>query len=322
MSGDVAIVVIAYNEERRIGHCLDALLAQKTDVPYDVIVVDDASADLTAEVVRSFQDSHPNLTLLQHEVNMGRGAARRTGQDSADSQWIGFVDADIVVPENWIDRCLQELADADGVSGIAQPDGDCAVLWRICEPALRDRPGSAEITGNNVIFSRSALAVVPFSPSAKLGEDFRLAKLMTQAGLRLRTVNNLKVVHRETKSYWSGVLWMWESGVDATSLPFEFRIVRLADLAWLAWLASVVTCVVLAALGGIGAGLAAALAAAVTLVIDIAFVFSRFTMRARPLRFLAALAISPPMMLAYLAGRTAGLFRVSQLLRRQSAPVL
>jgi len=96
----------------------------------------------------------------------------RSGQDSADSRWIGFVDADIVVPENWIDRCLEELVSADGVSGIAQPDGDCAVLWRICEPALRDRPGSAEITGNNVIFSREPLLSFRFHPMRNLVRTF------------------------------------------------------------------------------------------------------------------------------------------------------
>jgi len=85
-------------------------------------------------------------------------------------------------------------------------------------------------------------------------------------------------------------------GCRRNSLPFEFRIVRLADLAWLSWLASLIALVVLAAVGEIGVALAAVLAGAVTLVIDVSFVFSRFTVRARPLRFIAALTISPPMM--------------------------
>jgi cellulose synthase/poly-beta-1,6-N-acetylglucosamine synthase-like glycosyltransferase len=258
------------------------------------------------------------LRLLRHEINHGRGAARRSGQDATESPWIGFVDADIVVPSNWLERCFEELSSADGVSGIAQPDGDCAVIWRICQPTIRHRPGSAEITGNNVLFSRDALKRVPFSPNAKLGEDFRLAKLMTRQGLRLRTVEDLKVEHRESKTYWKAISWMWESGVDATSLLFEFRVFRLPDLAWITWLLVFLTTVASAGLGVLGIWLSIVAIVTMTLVVDVLFICSRFTPRPHLIRFLAALALSPPMMSAYLAGRTAGLLRVPYLLRHQS----
>jgi cellulose synthase/poly-beta-1,6-N-acetylglucosamine synthase-like glycosyltransferase len=258
------------------------------------------------------------LRLLRHEINRGRGAARRTGQDATDSPWIGFVDADIVVPPNWLNRCLEELSDVDGVSGIAQPDGDCAVIWRVCQPTIRQRPGSAEITGNNVLFSRDALKRVPFSPNAKLGEDFRLAKLMTREGFRLRTVEDLKVEHRESKTYWRAVTWMWQSGVDATSLLFEFRIFRMPDLAWLTWFTVFIVTMAAGGLGVLGLGFSIVAIVAMTLVVDALFIYSRFTPRPHLIRFLAALAISPPMMLAYLVGRTAGLLRLPYLLLHSS----
>jgi hypothetical protein len=190
------------------------------------------------------------------------------------------------------------------------------VIWRIFEPTLRVRPGSAEITGNNVIFSRRALSLVPFSPEARLGEDFRLAKLMTRAGLRLRTIADLRVEHREAKTYWQGVSWMWQSGVDATSLLFEFRVLRLADIAWLSWLLGVLTLALACATGHLGILWLVAGVAALTAAVAGAFIYSRFALRPHPARFLGATLISPPMMLAYLAGRTVGLLRVPLLLRR------
>lgn len=99
---------------------------------------------------------------------------------------------------------------------------------------------------------------------------------------------------------------MWESGVDATSLLFEFRSVRLPDLAWLAWLLGILLAVVASAVGVVSFWLSFCFAAALTLIVDVLFINSRFTPRSRPLRFLAALVISPPMMLAYLLGRTTG----------------
>jgi glycosyltransferase involved in cell wall biosynthesis len=319
----VSIIVIAFNEEGRIGPCLDALLKQETTVPFEVVVVDDGSRDSTVGVVEELLPAFPHLRLLRLEFNQGRGAARRYGQDATDSPWVGFVDADIVVPSNWLDRCLMELAELDGVSGIAQPDGDCAVIWRLCKPSIRQRPGSAEITGNNVVFSRSALDRVAFSPHAKLGEDFRLAKIMTREGLRLRTLEDLKVQHRETKTFLKSIVWMWHSGVDATSLLFEFRVVRLPDLAWLAWMLVLVAAFVVDGFGAIGLLRSIVVIAAMTLFVSGLFIFSRFKVRPHLLRFLAALLINPPTMLSYLLGRTAGLFLAPHHLiqRQRSSPV-
>jgi len=272
-----------------------------------VIVVDDGSQDSTAKVVELFQDDYPNVRLVRHEANRGRGAARRSGQESTQSPLIGFVDADIVVPHDWLQRCSSELSNFDAVSGIALPDGDCAVIWRICEPTLRRRPGSAEITGNNVLFSREALSRVPFASESQLGEDFRLAKLMIRNGLRLSTLRDLVVEHRESKTYLEAVSWMWRSGVDATALLFEFGALRLPDLAWITWTVGVLTMIVVAAVGEVGVWVAAATVTALTILISFLFVGSRFLPRPRPMRFLIALVISPPLILAYLTGRCAGL---------------
>ncbi len=318
MTVQATIIVIAFNEESRISDCLIALLAQDTDMPYEIIVVDDGSDDSTSSLVKGLQLQFDNLRLIQHTTNLGRGAARRTGQDATESPWIGFVDADILVPPTWLARCVEALTDADAVSGIAQPDGDCAVLWRICRATLRDRAGSAEITGNNVVFSRTTLAHVPFSPGARLGEDFRLAKLMTQAGFTLRTLTSLKVKHRESKTYAKAISWMFETGEDAALLPFEFRILRLADIAWLAWFFGLIFLAVLAGVGVLDVWISLALVVALTFVVNALFIFSRFKIQPYPSRFVASLVVNAPLMLAYLAGRSLGLFRVPFVLRRSN----
>jgi glycosyltransferase involved in cell wall biosynthesis len=294
MSSDVAVIVIAYNEERRIGPCLDALLSQSTSIEYEVIVIDDGSSDATAQIVEQRQSRQSNLRLLSHATNRGRGAARRTGQDASDTPWIAFVDADIVVPPDWLQRCMEEISIASGVSGIAQA-------------TLRERTGSAEITGNNLLLSRDVLNRFPFSPRARLGEDFRLAKLMKENGIELRTVRELKVAHRESKTYWQGIAWMWKSGVDATSLLFEFGVIRLPDIAWATWLAGLIASVVSGVSGVLSSVEAVTLVVALTLIVDVAFIFSRFKPYPHPMRFLGALALSPTLMLAYLGGRSAGL---------------
>jgi glycosyltransferase involved in cell wall biosynthesis len=302
----LTIVVIALNEERQIASCLDALLGQSTDLKYEVVVVDDGSSDSTTAIVKQFQARFSNLRLICHERNLGRGAARYTGQVDNKLPFIGFVDSDIVVPPDWIERCVSELPKADGVSGIALPDGDCAVVWRLCKPTLRVRAGTSAITGNNVIFSREALNTVPFSSEARLGEDFRQARLMLRAGLKLRTIDELIVNHLESKTYARAVGWMYRSGVDATALLFEFGEIRIPDLAWFAWVATMVTLAAASLWEVLPLWISTTVAMLVWAAINAMFVFSRFTPRHYPLRFAASVVVNAPLMLAYLLGRTAG----------------
>jgi glycosyltransferase involved in cell wall biosynthesis len=304
----VAIVVIAFNEERRIAACVEALLAQDTSLAFEVIIVDDGSHDSTAEIVGTLAQNHSNIRLLRHGSNRGRGAARRTGQEATRAPLIGFVDADIIVPPDWLERCSTELSKFDAVSGIALPDGDCAVIWRICQPVLRLRPGSAEITGNNVLFTRDALTQIPFAPESKLGEDFRLAKMMVRHGLRLTTLRDLVVEHRESKSYREALKWMWHSGFDATAILFEYRVVRLPDLAWFLWTAGFVAAIILWVTDAIDSWAAVGTIVVLTLAVSGLFIRSRFLAWPRLLHYLMAQVIAPPLILIYLIGRGCGLF--------------
>jgi glycosyltransferase involved in cell wall biosynthesis len=66
----VYIVIPAYNEAKNIGQVLRDLKSIKLPV----IVVDDGSRDKTSEVVKKYE-----VTLLKHRINLGKGAALKTG---------------------------------------------------------------------------------------------------------------------------------------------------------------------------------------------------------------------------------------------------
>ena len=80
--GDTFVVVPAYNEARQIGRVVRALTA----AGYEVVVVDDGSADGTAEAVASLP-AH----VLRHAVNLGQGAALETGMRYALGQGAEYV---------------------------------------------------------------------------------------------------------------------------------------------------------------------------------------------------------------------------------------
>jgi dolichyl-phosphate beta-glucosyltransferase len=133
----LTLVLPAYNEAARIGPALDELFgylgSQPADLPVagvpkvDVLVVDDGSADATADVVRARpefgQSSGPALALLQ-VPHAGKGAAVRAGMLAAEGDLVVFADADMATPPAELIKLVAALRSADLALGSRiQPDG-------------------------------------------------------------------------------------------------------------------------------------------------------------------------------------------------------
>jgi glycosyltransferase involved in cell wall biosynthesis len=90
---NIFVVVPAFNEEKRIG----AVLSQLAKTRFPVVVVDDGSTDDTPRVLSQYTTHRPPLTVLTHRVNLGKGAAMKTGAEYAFSQGaeaVIFMDSD------------------------------------------------------------------------------------------------------------------------------------------------------------------------------------------------------------------------------------
>lgn len=74
MRKEVLLIIPAYNEEASIGNFLDSVLASDVTDFADIIVINDASADATAEIVKSKQ-----IKLISHPYNLGYGTALQSG---------------------------------------------------------------------------------------------------------------------------------------------------------------------------------------------------------------------------------------------------
>ena len=95
----LSIVIPAYNEERTIEQVLDAVrtidLESKLGIPVEreIVVVDDGSADRTRAILAD-QARHPEVRVLLHERNQGKGAALRTGFGAVTGDIVIIQDAD------------------------------------------------------------------------------------------------------------------------------------------------------------------------------------------------------------------------------------
>jgi len=99
-----SIVIPAYNEEASIEHALRAALAQDHD-DFEVIVVNNASADRTVEIVSQFP------VKLVHESRKGLLWAREAGRKAAQGDVIANMDADCRPQPDWLSRGLKHFND-------------------------------------------------------------------------------------------------------------------------------------------------------------------------------------------------------------------
>ncbi|MCD7799447.1 MAG: glycosyltransferase [Akkermansiaceae bacterium] len=91
---DLSVIVPAYNTETFIEHCLVSLCEQDYDPSrFEVIVVDDASPDGLASVVRRLQKKYANLRYLR-QLHGRQGKAKNYGLREAKGKYIAFMDSD------------------------------------------------------------------------------------------------------------------------------------------------------------------------------------------------------------------------------------
>jgi succinoglycan biosynthesis protein ExoO len=88
----VSVITPAYKAARYIGQAIESVQAQ-TLTDWEMIIVDDASPDETAEVVKRYLDD-PRIKLIQNEQNAGAGYSRNRALEAAQGEWIAVLDAD------------------------------------------------------------------------------------------------------------------------------------------------------------------------------------------------------------------------------------
>ena len=111
----LSIIIPAYNAEHYLGECLDSCLNQDLPVEdYEIIVVNDGSADATLEVAEKWAGLHNNIKVLSQE-NQGPSIARNKAIDIAQGKFIMFIDSDDYIVENCLKtlttRCIEEDLD-------------------------------------------------------------------------------------------------------------------------------------------------------------------------------------------------------------------
>jgi len=89
----LSVVMPVYNEAGTIAAVIDRVLKAPVDVRREIVIVDDASTDGTREALASL--GAPEIRVILHDVNRGKGAAIRTGVAHATGDIVLIQDADL-----------------------------------------------------------------------------------------------------------------------------------------------------------------------------------------------------------------------------------
>ncbi|WUC80624.1 glycosyltransferase family 2 protein [Streptomyces sp. NBC_00536] len=112
----LSVVVPMYNEEEALPALVERLrpALDGTGVSYEVIAVDDGSADRTAELLEEFRQTWPELRIVKLRGNSGHQAALTAGLHSSKGAYVASIDADLQDPPEKIPEML-DLAVAEGL---------------------------------------------------------------------------------------------------------------------------------------------------------------------------------------------------------------
>jgi glycosyltransferase involved in cell wall biosynthesis len=101
----ISVVIPVYNGEQYVASCLDNMMVQSYK-NLEIIVVDDGSVDKSAEITQKYP-----VKLISHGENRGLSAARNTGIDTAQGEYIHFMDVDDSINNDYYREMVKAITE-------------------------------------------------------------------------------------------------------------------------------------------------------------------------------------------------------------------
>lgn len=193
---DLSVVIPAYNEQARLGPTLDRVHEYLSGrrLTWELIVVDDGSADHTADLVRAAAADEPRIKLVRYPHNRGKGFAVREGVRAAVGERILICDADLSAPIEELERLWTMSPGAIGAIGSRSDPTRIGVHQR----RVRELLGKL---GNRVIRTVARLEVADSQCGFKLFEGSSARALFALATVD-RWAFDVEILHLCARFGW------------------------------------------------------------------------------------------------------------------------
>ncbi len=201
----ISIIVPVYNGEENLEKCLNHIL-NSTYKKYEIIVVDDCSDDGSGEIAKRYTEN-----VIRLEKRSSPAMARNVGSLRANGEILLFIDSDIFVMNNTIQRIvnfLNENKHIDGVTGLyaeQSPSLNFCSRYKhfylrykfINMPEFVSVPNTALLTVRKDSFKK----VEGFNTDMLTCEDFEFGQRFSKAGYRIYNDKTLEVIHNRYFSF-------------------------------------------------------------------------------------------------------------------------
>ncbi|MHA7133393.1 glycosyltransferase family 2 protein [Oerskovia turbata] len=224
---ELSVVIPAYDAEATLGVQLGALLAQRPDWPWEVIVSDNGSTDGTRRLVAEWAERMPELRLVDASARRGPSAARNIAVAQARADALAFCDADDMVADGWVEAVHRALGEHEFVAGPFEGDRlnaglTSSVSWTAQADRLTVKPGLEQFVtaGSGNMGVRKAVfdEVGGFYEGARTAEDDDFCIRVQLAGhdlvfdpdivLHVRRRDGLRNIARQSFAYGAGERWL------------------------------------------------------------------------------------------------------------------
>jgi len=236
----LTVVVLTYNSQATIGPCLQSLVQQHHS-DFDVIVVDDDSADDTLEIVSRYSSALRLSVVRNGSHRISRG--RNIGICQSRSQLVAFLDSDDCAHRDWtqiITATFAQHPDLALISGHLVPAYRTSVAHAI---ALNDGlvrrlfAGPTSFWAGNCAINRAVLVDAYFDEDFRFAEDLELESRVRRR-YSCQQVSEMKIYHYSRESFLEYAAQMYRYGFMKQHFAFTSRSYRWVDFVPLALMLS------------------------------------------------------------------------------------
>jgi teichuronic acid biosynthesis glycosyltransferase TuaG len=202
----VSAIIPFYNSADTLERALISV-ARQTHPALEILVVDDASADVQAAMAEAIVSEFKIARMLHHDCNKGPSAARNTGTKAARGNYVAFLDADDYWLDDKLEQCLQ-IMNEQGIDFIGHNNIICGQSKHTINDRIHFRGrlyrmnildifiSTSQFAPSTVVFRKGAMPVV-FDESIFLSEDYRLWGELVFNGFELWKLRHALSVREE-----------------------------------------------------------------------------------------------------------------------------
>lgn len=115
MRKNISIIIPAFNEERSLVDTVNVALSavEALKISCEILIIDDGSSDNTNVIAQNLSSNHSNISLITHQINLGIGAAYKSGVKHASQEYLILLPGDNAWPQESVLDILNNIGIKD-----------------------------------------------------------------------------------------------------------------------------------------------------------------------------------------------------------------